>query len=172
MMSAAGLGASPAEAHGIACGVSLAANEDPQAAWQAALTAALDAGDGVADECARALGELFDDALRELADETFEWQLLLPTDDAPLSARCAALRDWCEGFLFGLGSAADLVFDEAVSRDMHDALTDLSEITRLDADISDQGEAAEADFTELAEFVRVAARLVGEEIRATGENVS
>src|ERR1700736_6647581 len=33
-----------------------------------------------------------------------EFALLLPEDEQPLDARTAALAQWCQGFLYGLGS--------------------------------------------------------------------
>jgi uncharacterized protein len=39
----------------------------------------------------------------ELTSDDMTVVLLLPTDDAPLTERAAALGQWCQGFLSGFG---------------------------------------------------------------------
>ena len=54
--------------------------------------------------------------------------LLLPTDDAPLADRAAALGQWCQGFLHGFGVNAGGL---ELSTDAKEVLQEISEGERL-----------------------------------------
>ena len=75
-----------------------------------------------------------------------------------------ALRDWCEGFLYGFGIAG-VSPDHALSAEGREALRDIGELTRLDAEQVAEGESEEGALTEIIEFLRVAALLIREEVR-------
>jgi len=51
-----------------------------------------------------ALRELFDATVAALRQPDMEFELLLPDDAEPIEARTAALAQWCQGFLYGLGA--------------------------------------------------------------------
>ncbi len=62
-----------------------------------------------------------------------EFELLLPVDEAPLDARTAALAQWCQGFLYGLGTS--VVQDESgLPGDIGEIVRDLTEITHVAVD--------------------------------------
>jgi uncharacterized protein len=93
----------------------------------------------------------------QLADRSFEFELLLAGADAPLSERSGALFDWCRGFLGGFGLAAGAA--PSLSEDSREALTDLAKLAA--AQPQDEGdEEDEEALVELEEFVRVAALLL------------
>jgi len=85
---------------------------------------------------------------------------LLPTDERPLQERAAALRDWCQGFLYGLGLTG--LDDTRLSAESAEALDDLAGIARLEAEALSDSEEDEEAYAELAEFVWVAALLIRE----------
>ena len=102
------------------------------------------------------------DAMREasaaqLANRSFEFELLLPSADASLAERSGALFDWCRGFVGAFGLAAG---DKALlSEDSREALADLVRLGAAQA--QDEGdEEDEEALVELEEFVRVAALLL------------
>lgn len=109
------------------------------------------------------LQELFTETNAQLATDELQFQPLLPEDEEPLDARAAALAQWCQGFLYGLGSSR--IHD--VSRlpgDVGEIVRDLTEITHAGADGSESAEADESAYTELVEFVRVGVQLIFEEL--------
>ena len=87
----------------------------------------------------------------------------LPDDDALLADRVAALAAWCDGFLYGIGSGAP-GGDIAKEANISEFLRDLTDIGRAELEPGRNADAAEADFTELFEFVRAGAQLTFDEL--------
>lgn len=110
---------------------------------------------------AAALREVYARTAQSLVDLAFD--LLLPEEEQPIDARTAALAQWCQGFLYGLGSR---VIQDAsrLPGDAGEVVRDLREITRVGIDDSDSVESNESAFTELVEFVRVGVQLVFAEL--------
>lgn len=107
------------------------------------------------------LAGLFAATRRQLDDQDFSFDLFLPEDDRPLSERADALGEWCQGFLLGLGyggQGADWPGECA------EILRDIVEISRIDPDAS--GEADEAAYAELVEYVRVGVQAIHGELPA------
>ncbi len=104
---------------------------------------------------------LFEATRRQLDDFDFSFTLLLPDDDNPLEERADALGEWCRGFLLGLGYGSK---DSNWPGECTELLQDFVEITRLDPAAS--GEADEAAFEELAEYVRVGVQVIQGELRS------
>ena len=110
---------------------------------------------GVAED--GALDDLRKASAAQLADRSFEFELLLPDADASLSERSGALFDWCRGFLGGFGLAAGKA--ESLSEDSREALGDLAKLASAQPQ-DDGDEEDEEALVELEEFVRVAALLL------------
>ncbi len=98
---------------------------------------------------------------------------LLPGDDAALEDRLEALGQWCGSFLAGLaaglarrgvGSLSD------TPEEVREIVGDFAAIARIDAaagaepgpkeDVGGAADAAEADYMQLTEFVKVGALLI------------
>ena len=88
---------------------------------------------------------------------------LLPADDAPIGERAQALGEWCQGFLYGLGTST-LPDPEHLPESVAEVVRDLTAITRVDADPDESEEENEQAYAELVEFVRVAVQLLHEEL--------
>ena len=98
------------------------------------------------------MGSDIDDQLTGIA---MGYELLLPGDDIALSERLDALAGWCRGFLGGLAEAQG--FDSvSIDEELQHALRDVVAISQIDTE-TEETEAAEADFTELVEYLRVIA---------------
>lgn len=93
------------------------------------------------------------------ADMAFE--VLLPDDDQQIDARATALGQWCQGFLYGLGTSA---IDDVtrLPGEVGEIVRDLTEITRVGVDGGESLESNERAYTELVEFVRVGVQLLFE----------
>ena len=166
-LGAARVDADAAELHGVVCGLLCAGCRDAKQQWFNEMFNDCDDSDVMVADCRRSLDELADQTIADLNDPGLRFSPFLPEEPQTLSLRAAALRDWCHGFLYGLGLAGD--FGQRLSEVGREALTDLAEISRMEAVGTDASEEDEAAYTEVAEFVRVAAMLIREELDTGNE---
>lgn len=151
---------SAAQAHGMATGM-LCANERTQSTeW---LTELFSHAPPIAGESRTTLVNLFEDTQDLLASDEFEFDLLLPGDEALLSEQVEALTDWCQGFLLGV-SFTDTASDQ--SKEVREILKDIIEFTKLDTEA--EGEEDESDFIEITEYIRSAVLLLRSELNKGG----
>ncbi len=94
---------------------------------------------------------------------------LLPTDDAPIGDRTLALGEWCQGFLYGLGSGVAVPEASGLPGDAAEVLRDMTEITHVDVDPEDDLESNESAYAELVEFVRVGVQLLYDQLQPLRE---
>ncbi len=150
------IGCSAAEAHGMATGM-LCVNEKARGeAWMAEL---LNDAEPLSDEYKDLLARLFDETARLMSNNEFEFDLLLPADEVALSFRIEALKNWCHGFLFGVGAVYS---NQECSRDASEILKDIAEFTKLETDA--EGEEDENAFMEVTEYLRSAVLLLRDEL--------
>ncbi|GAB3112886.1 UPF0149 family protein [Aestuariicella hydrocarbonica] len=152
---------SPSELHGMLCGklcggVRLSGEEWSQEALTF-LDVITSEEEGVVGDPQglgqTAIARLYHATLGQLEDSNYGFQILLPADDAELERRTAALGEWCHGFLSGFGSAG-LDPEAEFSPDAAEALRDLAAIVSIGESAEDED--AEADFSEIVEYVRMA----------------
>ena len=147
----------PAEVHGTLCGMlCMHENADPMAAVEAEPGAEL-------DEPLAALREL---TLESLFDSDAGFAPILPgDDDTPLLERVRALARWCAGFVYGLASRGELDFGR-LSDEAREVIEDLTELSKATLTPDEENtEAAERDYAELVEYVRVGAQLIFLDLR-------
>lgn len=126
------------------------------------------------DETVTLLTDLFEWTNSLLAEGDYRLELLLPSDDDSLENRVEALREWCQGFLFGLGygwaeNEVDLDSGrQSTTRwpgETGEILQDIVEFTKMD--VSGEGPSAEEDdasaFVEIYEYLRIAVFLIRNE---------
>ena len=154
---------SAAEAHGMATGILCVDEQAESAAWLAEL---LQNADPVIDEDKNLLVRLFEETRRLLASDEFEFDLLLPEEDASLSEQVEALRNWCRGFLFGVGSGAATA---NWSKEVREIFKDITEFTKLDANA--EGEEDERALVEITEYLRSAVLLLRDELGETSGEI-
>ena len=162
-----GLEVYAAEGHGIFCGLLSGGSKDPEGIWLGELLAELDPQDLLVVECVEALRDLARGTREEIEGPEMGFSLLLPGDGQALSVRANALRDWCRGFLYGMGLSG--TGEGQLSADTLEAVNDMIDISRLDVELVSSSEQDEEAYAELCEFVRVAAMLVYEERANKGE---
>src|ERR1700689_4036132 len=150
----------PGEAHGTLAGSLCTAVTYRFEDW---LLEILPQGRVQAEAAAAALREVYARTAHSLVGAQLDFDLLLPEEELPLDARAAALAQWCQGFLYGLGSRA-IQDASGLPGDAGEVVRDLSEITRVGIDADDSLESNESAFTELVEFVRVGVQLVFAEL--------
>lgn len=163
LLTANGHSVSPAELHGHLLGRSCAGAGFDADAWLVE-AAELLAGEPQ-DNVRNALIGLQEMVKGELTSDDMTVVLLLPTDDAPLTERAAALGQWCQGFLsgFGLTRRAYSLSDEA-----NEVLRDLAAIAQVQ-DALEESEDGESDYMEVMEYLRVAPLLLFTETKKTAD---
>ena len=113
-----------------------------------------------------ALDKLRIGSAAQLADRSFNFELVLPDSDAPLDERSGALFDWCRGFLGAFGLAAG--GKPQLSDEGTEALGDLAKLAGAQPQ-ADGDEDDEQALAEIEEFVRVAVLLLhGDCVLASG----
>ena len=109
------------------------------------------------------LRELYEATAGALRQPDMEFQLLLPEDAQPIEERTAALAEWCQGFLYGLG-AGTISDAKELPGEVGEVVRDFTEISRAGVDASQDEESNESAYAELVEFVRVGVQLLFEEL--------
>ena len=114
-------------------------------------------------EASATLRELYDATAGALISPDMEFTVLLPEDEESLNARTAALAEWCQGFLYGLG-AGSIPDAGELPGEVGEIVRDFTEITRAGVDSDEGEESNESAYAELVEFVRVGVQLLFEEL--------
>jgi uncharacterized protein YgfB (UPF0149 family) len=147
------------EAHGTLAGALCAAADYRFDDWMSEIYP-----EGRPTDAARpSLLALFEGTRLALSSGHMDFAALLPGDDAPIGDRASALGQWCQGFLYGLGSRP-LPDPESLPEQVGEIVRDLTSITQVGVDDSESDESNEQAYLELVEFVRVGAQLLFEEL--------
>ena len=163
LLTASGHSVSPAELHGHLLGRSCAGAGFDNDSWLAEATELL-SGEPQ-DNVRNALIGLQEMVKGELTGDDMTVVLLLPSDDASLTDRAAALGEWCQGFLSGFGlnyRGVDL------STEGQEVLQDLAAIAQVQ-DALEESDDGENDYMEVMEYLRVAPLLLFTETKKTAE---
>ncbi|OAJ35659.1 UPF0149 family protein [Piscirickettsia salmonis] len=110
---------------------------------------------------------LFKISWEQLSAGDFTFALLLPDDNAALTERASLLCAWTQGFLTGL-HLSGVNIAKYKEGELATTLKDLAEVAQLDLAIEDSNE-NEAAYTEIAEYVRMAALFVHSELAGSGQ---
>jgi yecA family protein len=151
--------ADAAEAHGMLAGCLCGASGYGFEDW---LREILPEGRAAAAATAT-LRELYTATAAALLQPDMEFELLLPEDEERIDARTTALAQWCQGFLYGLGTGA-IPDASKLPGEVGEIVRDFLEITRAGVDNEQDEEANESAYAELVEFVRVGVQLLFEEL--------
>jgi len=138
-----------AEAHGLAVGMLSKSSSADAAKWLWELVG----NRPIAPADETLLLNLFAQTRQILHDESdeFAFDLFLPDDDEPLSEQAEAIRYWCLGFLFGVGSS------HAGSNwpgEAGELIRDIIELTKIDSHVEDEEDANA--LVEIHEYLRAA----------------
>lgn len=148
---------SPSDLHGCLSGFLAAGTAvSPEAALDNACTALHVTLHG---ELAEIVQKLYTVTAAALLDDAFDFHPLLPDDDAELEVRTEALADWSRGFLAGYaqGKVTTGSMESKVASDSAEALKDLAVIAQAGIDEDATEEESEQSYSEILEYLRVAA---------------
>ena len=165
LLTASGHNVSPAELHGVLLGRSAAGAGFEPDSWLADAADVLQSEQEISDNVRNALIGLQEMVKGELTSDDMTVVLLLPSDDAPLAERAAALGEWCQGFLSGFGLNYR---DNALSKEGKEVLQDIAAIAQVQ-DALEESEDGESDYMEVMEYLRVAPLLLFTETKKTIE---
>jgi len=160
-----------AELHGGVCGALCAGGVSAAAYWleDCLEDQELDATEGLDESLANVVAA----SSRMLDVPGFEFEPLLPDDDAPLEDQVQALALWCHGFVTGLGANAPELAtsgsrapDNAEAAAIVEVVGDFTEISRAGLSEDEAAGQQQADFAlaELREYVRAGVQMVFEEL--------
>lgn len=156
---------SPAETHGVLCGMLCFSNQLDVNTWLSFILdqSQTDPASIANTPLERGLVELQEETELGFGQDSGGMSLLLPPDEEPLEERLIALAYWCEGFLFGVGVGNPSDDDNSgnLSETAREFISDVREISRLDPDSED--EEAEHYYMELLEYLRVGVLVFREE---------
>lgn len=160
LLTSSGHNVSPAELHGLLLGRSCAGAGFDAEGWLIDAAELLESEPQ--DNVRNALIGLQAMVKGELTGDDVTVVLLLPTDDAPLTERAAALGEWCQGFLSGFGlNCRD---SSALSTEATEVLQDLAAISQVQ-DALEESDDGESDYMEVMEYVRIAPLLLFSETK-------
>jgi yecA family protein len=147
---------SAAEAHGMATGM-LCANQ--QAKGEFWLNELLSDGHSLPQQHSAVLIKFFNITRSTLTSDDYSFNLFLPDDSVLLAQQAEALKNWCQGFLFGVSLVGKSTLDTL--KEGREILKDITEFTRLDSQV--EGEDNEQAFMEITEYLRAAVLLLRDE---------
>ena len=150
-----------AESHGTLSGLLI--NNASMADWMAhTLDDLPDKSDVLAGEQLKVLNQLFEQTRKQISDEDFSLELLLPDESDDFGLRLLGLSTWCQGFLYGIG-ASGCIDQASLDEASQECLSDLLEISKLSYDAKDSDE-AEQQYFEIVEHVRMATLILNESL--------
>lgn len=157
-----GLSLSLTECHGGLTGLLCATDTINSDKWTRDVLTESSVGPAPADDLS-AIRRIYEATINELEDADYSFRLLLPPDESPLHTRAEALSLWCQGFLWGLGLGG--IQDTAkLPGDVNEVMQDMAEISRLNFAATGNND-DETAYSEIVEYVRMAALLIYEELR-------
>lgn len=165
----------PAELHGLLCGIICSGGQQPidSEDWAAKAMGLGDKDVHFSNKQATVLQQLLDYSYNRLTQMEFDFQLLLPDEEASLSQRSAEIGNWCHGFLTGLELNSDLdVTSDRLSVEGYDSLVKFSEIAEIDYEDLDYNERDETALVEVIEFVRLAILMLYTELNQGTTTIS
>lgn len=154
------------QTHGLLCSRLALAGADGASRWLTQVLADTDPDNALRSECEAMLEALCAATWQQLSGRQSDFTLLLPDDEEAALVRAEAMGQWCEGFLHGLVSEThgDKLRERLATDPLSDIIKDMLEITRATAGDEADEEGNDAAFTELVEYLRVAAQLTYEEL--------
>lgn len=124
-------------------------------------------GEGLPNKIKIIVKLMFSDVWKNLLDDSYGFQLMLPDDDDSIVERGHALGVWVQGFNLGFGLQQKS--NATLSEDVKEVLSDFAEIANLSEEV-DEDESTEQAYYEIAEYARISALLCFTELGVPPES--
>jgi len=157
-----GIAAAAAEVQGLLCGLLSSPGTATLERWLEML--AVPPQQVLSGTTTALLDRVFSATVTQLESPGFEFQLLLPDDNAPLQQRVAALAAWCQGLVLG-STAAGYRDTSRLPENSREFLADVNNISTAERFDLTSGEEDERAYSELLEYLRVGMLMLIEELR-------
>ncbi len=165
LLSAQDVMATPAELHGVLCGLLCGGAPYQGNGWLQAFNELVNDGQPLPASVSSWLREVGDASWQGLEGDA-GLTLLLPTEETSLEERLLAVADWAQAFLAGFAVMQRKL--DTLSDDLQEILADMGEITRLEQTLEEEeGGGSEADFMVIYEHLKLGAIMAFEECGAT-----
>lgn len=160
LLSSQDVMASPAELHGVLCGLLCGGAPIAKSLWLQEFNDLVNDGAPLPEGVTSWLHELFAETLAGLSEQK-SLVLLLPDDDEGLDERLLAMAEWAQAFLAGFAvMQRDL---NKVSEELQEMLGDISQITQLDQELEENASETEADYVVIYEHLKLGTMMAFEE---------
>lgn len=153
---------SAAETHGLLTGMVCLTNNSKDSVWHAALLECLDCKKPTEKQW-KMFEKIVTNLRNNFAKLNFDFDILLPNENAGLKERVNALGLWCRGYLSGLGLVG-ITSEDLNNEIVKELVDDLSKI----AHVSMGKKATDKDednFIEIVEYVRIAVQNIQLELQ-------
>ncbi len=147
---------SPAELHGILCGLIAGGASNDKSDWVSIIADFLNDGLSFTKAIKTEFTRLFDESRMDLDSTEATFALVLPDDDEALSDRAEAVVAWVQGFLLGFGVHQTSL--KSMSDDVKEIIHDFTEISKMSTEIEEDEEGEVALF-EVIEYIRCSVML-------------
>jgi uncharacterized protein YgfB (UPF0149 family) len=155
---------SPAELHGICCGLLIKDAATPETRLQQIALGDTDKGDALADETAALIQQLLKATQMQLQDAELGFTLLAPDEDEPLEKRIQAACDWARGLVYGLAEQG--VKPNDCPADSAEFIQDCLTLANNEYTVDEGSEEENEDlYFELLEFLRMGTLMAQEELQ-------
>jgi len=145
--------ATPAEIHGILCGLICGGIALDGNSWQEPFNDLVNDGFGLPAAVKKAVNELYQATSQSLYEVEYTFDLLLPGDQLPLDERTDAMAQWVQSYLVGFGICQkDL---NRLSAELREVIEDFAEIAQVSAEFDQEDEIAQQAYSEVIEYLRV-----------------
>lgn len=144
---------SGSELHGVMCGYLCAGATNAGETYLRALT--VQKKDKAIRTAALALFGVFAVSHHQMKNFDFSFQLLLPSEDAPLRQRAQAFGEWCDGFTQGM-NLGGFSYEQLPEEEAREAMRHITEFAGLDYQNLTVTEEDEKALVEVSEYARLA----------------
>ena len=153
-LNMAELGATASECHGVICGLICGGINIENGNWLGAFNDLMNDGMALPVDLKKDLQHVFSNSCNEFTAGEYQLKLLLADDEQSLSDRALSLAQWSESFMAGFAIGNESA--KKISKEVKEALADLSKISQIDTQISDDEESSKS-LEEIIEYVRMSA---------------
>ncbi len=160
----------PEDCHGMLCAMLIVNNSLRCNRWLDEICTLTQTDQTIVSKERDTLRSLYDHTRQELNDALLNFSLLIPEDDCSLGVRVAALKKWCDGFLFGLALAGVKDMSE-LPEDSFEVLQDIVTISQVTEE-DEEDELNEVSYLDIIEYVRMGILLINEELQPMNGSVS
>ncbi len=157
ILEAAELFTNASETHGVLAGLVSGGIKLDDQSWKSHFNDVVNEGLGLPINAQKLVDSIYAQVVNQFTDDGLGFNLLLPSDEAPLDDRAEAMAQWAQGFLVGFGMVQQGL--NQASDEIQELIKDIRDISQVSLDFEQEDEESEIAFAEIVEYLRVGAML-------------